>query len=558
MCCFESMSMAESLMTQDWEPFIQSMVKKVHTPQLNLQTGKIKTVQNQLNELSTFEGHLNDLHRFLKTLKDSDLFNGKTSSITEGNSVQIATTHNTPTGKYHINVQKLATASQCIGHTNICNPLLPNGDLSIKLEDLPLSAPIKEGFFTINGQQISIKTTDTLQTLWDKLKGIGITTTYDKSNDIIALEASTTLYLGAANDTSNLLDLLHLYTNGNREISSLSRICAINIEKPIISENLKTPVTSDGVFKLNGVAIPYKASESIQQIMTNINRSDAGVYIHYATSTQSFILTNKTTGSLGFSLEDTKGNLLEALGLKDNTLNLGENASFSINGGNTLICKSNTFTANEHGIQGLTIHGEQLGITEFSVATEETKAVEAAQQLASKYNELLDYLQKQTLSDPRHKQFGVFHNNPEIKSFMRNLRGALFGFTKTTDDLSDFEKLSTIGYHFDSSHHLNLNKDIFIAQLKRNPESITSIFSAASTSPIAKTDSFLRTFLEGNAKTVRKTYTAQQETLQRKLQQMERQFSLQEANWRKTFDKVRELNSSMYSQMQAVNALGKF
>ena len=36
---------------------------------------------------------------------------------------------------------------------------------------------------------------------------------------------------------------------------------------------------------------------------------------------------------------------------------------------------------------------------------------------------------------------------------------------------------------------------------------------------------------------------------------MERQFEQQEAGWRKTFDQVRELNSRMYSQMQAVNSL---
>ena len=549
--------MAESLMTQDWEPFIQSMVQKVHTPQLNLQTGKIKTVQGQLTELSTMERHLNDLHRLFQTLKDGEFFCGRTASSKEGDSVQVTVANSTPTGKYRIEVLKLATASQRMGSTKICNSLLPGGDTSTQLGNLHLPTTLKEGFFTVNGRQISIESTDTVQDLWDKLEEGGITATYDEIEDRITLTAEEPIYLGAANDTSNLLNLLRLYTNGTDSISSLTRTCAINLEKPIGSENLKTPVTSDGVFKINGVAIEYKTSDSIQQIMANINGSDAGVYIHYTPSTQSFSVVAKATGSLGLSLQDVEGNFLEALGLKDSALTLGENASFTINGGEPLICTGNTFSANEHGIHGLTIQGEQLGVTEFTVSAEETKSVEAAQRLTSKYNEVLDYLQKQTEADPKNKKFGPFHNNSEIKSFMRNFRSVLFGIAKEEGGRSDFEKMSAIGFSFDSSHHLSLNTDTFVSKLKNAPEEITSVFSANPNSPIAKTEAFLKTFLDNSSKTIRKAYTAQQDALQRKLQQMERQFSMQEEGWRKTFDKVREMNSRMYSQMQAVNALGK-
>ena len=548
--------MAVSLMTQDWEPFIQSMVQKVHTPQLNLHNEKIRTVQGQLTELSTMEKHWNDLHRLLRTLKDGDFFNGRTATVKEGNdSAQITVANGTPVGKYRVEVLKLATASQRLGNTRICNSLLPDGDTSAQLGDLHLPATLKAGFFTVNGQQIPIETTDTVQDLWDKLEEIGITATYDEVEDRITLTASEQIYLGAANDTSNLLNLLRLYTNGTNSVTSLNRSCAINLERPIGSENLKTPVTSDGSFKLNGVTIEYKASESIQQIMSNINASNAGVYIHYTPSTQSFSLVAKATGSLGLSIEDVEGNFLEALGLKYSMLTLGENASFTINGGEPLICTSNTFSANEHGIHGLTIQGEQLGATEFSVSAEEKKSLEAAQSLVSKYNELFDYLQKQTLADPKNKKFGAFHNNSEIKSFMRKFRSVLFGFSQEAGERSDFEKLAAIGFSFDSSHHLTLNTDTFTSKLKSAPDEVTSVFSANPNSPIAKAESFMRTFLDGSSKTIRKTYTAQQESLQRKLQQMERQFEQQEAGWRKTFDQVRELNSRMYSQMQAVNSL---
>ena len=551
--------MAESLMAQNWEPFIQNMVKKVHTPQLNLQTQKIKVIQEQLSELSKFERHLNDLQKTLRTLQDRTGLSERLVTPSKNDFCTVTAATNTPTGNYNVDVIQLATNTKLSSAQNVCAPLLPDNNLDIPLEELHLSSELKTGFFTINGTQIFVEKTDTVRSIFEKLSTLNIKATYDINEDKITLNADSSIYLGAANDTSNLLELFRLYTTGTSQTTSINRICTINLNHPITSESFKKPVSSGGTFKINGVEINYNEKDSLQNILSTINNSKANVTIHYTPSTQSFTLANKLTGSLGIAVEDVSGNLMQALGLTQNTnLTLGQNAHFKINDGTLLTSTSNSFTSDQHGISGLTLDAEKQGSSQFSIKNDTQKAIDTVQKFVSKYNEILDYLQKQTESDPKNKRFGTFHSNTEIKSFIRNFRNILFGVTSAQPEApSNFERMATLGLTFDSSHHLLLDGNKLSEKIKNAPEQVSFIFSSNPHSPIKKSTTFLSSFLDNNFKAIRKTYNQQQDTLQRKLQQLQHQFSLQEDSWRKTFDQVSQVNSRIYSQMQAINALGK-
>lgn len=548
--------MAETLMSQNWEPFIQSMVQKVQTPQLNMQNSKIKTVQGQISELSTFEKHLQDLQKIIRTLNDGTCFQERTSTLKDNDCLSITTATNTPVGQYKVEIKSTASASTLSGGSSILASLLPDGNLSTKLSDLHLNTAFTEGFFTINGARISVSGTDTLQSVFDKLSAINISATYDNDTDKITLQSDKTIYLGSSNDTSNFLDLFHLYSNGTSQTTSITKLCALNINNSIESANFKTPITSDGRFKINGVEVAYTKTDSLQSIMAEINKSNAGVYIQYTPSNQSFTLINQATGSLGISIEDISGNLMESLGLTQGTINLGENTTLAINGGPTLTCTQNVVNEQQHGIHGLTINIEKTGTAEFSVKENDENAIETAKKFVSKYNEIYDYLQKQTKADPKTKEFGAFYNNSAIKSFMRNFKSTVFSFS-AENGASDFSKFSSLGFNFDSNHHLNLDSNKFSSKLQDAPGEITTVFTKGYNGPMEKATDFLSTFLSNNFKTVKKGYTTQQESLQRKLDQLKRQFDLQEESWRKTFDKVSEMNSRMYAQLQAVNNLGK-
>ncbi len=546
--------MVETLMSQNWEPFIQTLVQKVQTPQLVIPNSKIKTLQGQISELSTFEKHLTDLQKIIHTFNDGTCFQERTTSIKENDYMDVSVGPNTPTGHYKVEVISTATPSKLSGDTEILAPLLPDNNLSTELKDLTFITPLKEGFFTANGTRISVNSSDTLQSIFDKLSAIDITATYDNINDKITLQSDKPICLGASNDSSNFLDLVRLYTNNTNNISSLTSINALNTSSPLVSNTFKSPITTDGCFKINGVEISYNKSDSLQSIMAEINNSTAGVYIQYTPSNQSFTLINQATGSFGISVEDLRGNLMENLGLTQGQLTLGENATLTINDGEKITCTSNTVNTQQHGIHGLTIAIEKKGTTEFSIKENDESAIENAKKFVSKYNELYDYLQKQTKADPKTKEYGAFYNNPEIKAFMRNFKNTVFSFS-TQNGTSAFSKFSALGFNFDSNHHLNLDTNKLSEKIKKESSEITSTFSKGS--PMSEASNFLSTFLSKNFKTVKKGYTTQQESVQRKLEQLKRQFDLQELNWRKTFDKVSEMNSRMYAQLQAINNLGK-
>lgn len=548
--------MAESLMSQNWDPFIQAMVQKTHTPQLEIQSAKIKAVQTQTNELRTLETHLSDLQKLVRQLKDGVGLNVRTVEISEKNVATVSVADGTLAGHYRINISRLATATECTGDTSICGPLIADGNLRVPLSDLSLNAPLREGFFTINGQQIEVSASDSFESVFNKLTEKGVNPIYDASTDKITLSSNQPLYLGAPNDTSNLLDLLRLYTSETSTTTSITRLNTLKLDQSLENLHFKVPVTSDGKISINGVEIEYSKTDSLGSILSKINQANAGVFIHYLPSSQSFSVTNKVPGSLGLSLRDVSGNLIQSMGLNVASAQItpGQNAAFSINNGPEMISTTNTFSQAQHGIAGLSIQASKLGTTEFSIKVDEKTALETLQKFVTKYNAIQDYLLKETKADPKTKQFGAFHSNTAIKQLMSGLRNTLFGFSG--EGISNYEKLSAVGLSFDKDHHLQLNANTFTQQIREAPEHIARAFSTAG-SPMDATVSFLTNCINSTIKSVRTSFSAQKASLEQKLQRMERLFAAQEESWRKTFEKVKELNARMYAQVQAVNSLTK-
>lgn len=67
-------------------------------------------------------------------------------------------------------------------------------------------------------------------------------------------------------------------------------------------------------FVINGATIKARAAESVSDVISRINNSDAGVKVTYSAVEDKFTMTSKLTGEVdGFEIKQTKGNLLTAL-----------------------------------------------------------------------------------------------------------------------------------------------------------------------------------------------------------------------------------------------------
>jgi hypothetical protein len=89
--------------------------------------------------------------------------------------------------------------------------------------------------FTVNGKQVTLATTDSLQQVFDKIATATsntVTASYDSSvgqptSDKITLGSGSPIILGSATDTSNFLQVAQLFNNGTGSISSTSALGSV-------------------------------------------------------------------------------------------------------------------------------------------------------------------------------------------------------------------------------------------------------------------------------------------------------------------------------------------
>jgi flagellar hook-associated protein 2 len=158
------------------------------------------------------------------------------------------------------------------------------------------------------------------------------------------------------------------------------------------SADLSTAITDggsgNGAFMINGVTINYNAStDSIQNVLSRINSSGAGVTASYDSLNNRFVLTNKSTGDVGISMQDVTGNFLAATGLSSGTLQHGQNLLYTLNGNPTqLVSQSNTITSASSGVTGLSVTALNNKSVTVTVASDTNTISTAIQQFITDYN----------------------------------------------------------------------------------------------------------------------------------------------------------------------------
>ena len=142
------------------------------------------------------------------------------------------------------------------------------------------------------------------------------------------------------------------------------------------------------------------SSDSIQDILSDVNSSSAGVTVAYDTLNNQFTVTNNTTGNVGISLQDGTGsNFLAATGLLNGTQTAGQNLLETLNGSNAntpLQSESNTITSASSGINGLSVTATQTGSVTMTVTAADTSQISTAiQQFVTDYNTVQSYIANQ-------------------------------------------------------------------------------------------------------------------------------------------------------------------
>jgi flagellar hook-associated protein 2 len=448
-----------------------------------LQVNNLNAQNTAILKITNLIGAVQDS---LTNLSDPTIFGAYSATVNAASGANPATTSQiagtTPVaGTYTIDSQTAATA------TTLTNNSSANGAVSLTaplssagLAITPTNGSGSNGIFTINGVSINYNvdttalddgsTTSIVYELNAALQSTsGGTATYDSATGQIVLTGVTSL--GSGGDSGNLESVLKLDNAqlSGGDVSSSTTIGGIN-ENSVLNENsnagFATAVTN-GTFTINGVQFTVNTTtDTLGDIINDINSSSAGVTASYNTETSQLQLVSTTPGpqSILLSASSDTSNFLTAVGLKTGTTTVGTQASLEYTdsqGTFTVYSSTNNFTSAIPGID-VTVQGSTSTPYSITVAADPSKAEAAINAFITAYNaaitELNTDLQTPTVTAGSDSTTGVatssssgggvLYGNYQISSLKEQLVNLVSGFVPTGSN--SYNSLASVGVLLDT------------------------------------------------------------------------------------------------------------
>lgn len=482
----------------DWKAIVDQLIAAESKPIERLEANKTANTE-QTTALAAIKTAFTELQDSVQAMRADDIFSLRTvSSDLASTTWKTTSASGTPVGSYAFNVSRLATKAQQVGAANIGAALNSDNDVSgLTIANLNTATTITAGKFTVNGVQVNIATTDSLEDVFQAVStatGGNVTGSYNAGTDRISFTSGngSEIILGSSVDSSNFLAAMKLSNNGGSTVASADRLGTVKLfTSTIANSGLATPVSGSGTFSLNGVSISYNASvDRMGDLLSRINNSAAGVTAAYDSTADRFTLTNSTTGDSGVGMSDPSG-LLAALGLTTGgggSFVRGVNAQFKVNGGATITSTSNTLGAELHGITGLSVSVDSLSTQTLRVQSDGAAMATYVSNFVTKFNEVQDRIAADTevvVSGTKVSK-AVLAGNREVEAWSSRLRslafdviGGLGGSVKRLDDLG-------IDFNGTTSRLVIKSPDKLTAALAEKPNEVSDFFLKATTGFVAR------------------------------------------------------------------------
>lgn len=546
----------------DWKSFIDQMAQAQRGPQTRLRTEQ-STLNQRNNAFTSIKTQLGILQSRINVLKDPTLFASRTAGTSDATLGTAAASAGAAAGSFSFNVTQRATAARTNGGANVGSGITGTGDLTTTtVADAGFSTAVSAGTFTVNGKQITLATTDTLQSVLDKIgtaTGNAVTGSYNATTDKFTLSSAGEIVLGSATDTSNFLSVARLTNNGTSSVTSSAALGGVKLAATLATANFRTAISDGGSgagqFKINGVAISYNAAtDSVNSVLTRINNSAAGVTATYDSLNDRFVLTNKTTGDVGLALEDVTGNLLAATGLAGGTLQHGKNLLYTVNGGDQLISQSNTITEASSGITGLSVTSVKEGTFTISVNNDTAKIKTAINDFIDAYNKVQSVIDTNTASSTDAKgvvKAGILADDSDADDIASRLRSLVF--STQTGITGVFKHLADLGIQTSGNDDkLTLeNADKLDAALASNLGSVQELFSADTNSIGVKLAAFLDKTIgdDGTLVTHQNTLSKQSAAIDTQILEMEKRITEESQRMTDQFIAMETAQAKMNQQL---------
>lgn len=554
----------------DWKTLVDQLVKARSAPVSSAASQRAKN-NSKLDTLGSLKDGLLALGASLRELSSTGAFDGRTARIADGQSNWSATAApGTQPGEYTFDVSKVATKSRLSGSSAIAMPLSESSDVgSLSLASMRTIPPVTPGFFTVNGMTIEVSQSDSLQNVFTRIseKTAGaVSARYDEQSDTVVLSSNAPIVLGSAADTSNLLSSLQLYNSSasSTVIRSRGALGSLQTSLPLAQAGLRLPVTNtdalgNGSFWINGTEISFnKNTDTIQTLLTRINASAAGVSASFEAGSGRLSLTNKVTGTLGISVRESSGGLLEALGLNSTaSLQFGENAEFSLNGGATVVSTSNVLNPQVNGVPGLTVSIGGVGSQTVTVGQDQSAMRTKIEEFIAKYNKVQGLIEEQTkisVDSSGKVLTGSLASERELNEISRNLRAIVFGALPSASGAT--KRLADIGIDFKSgTAQLEIKDQTALTRaLADNAPEVSALFNDTSGGLTTRLNSFITqtTGSGGALATTSETISKENLQLTRQIERLNGQLEKERARLTESFIQMERMQSLLQNQMRSL------
>ena len=271
-------------------------------------------------------------------------------------------------------------------------------------------------------------------------------------------------------------------------------------------------------FEINGEKFSFTADNTVADVISAINKSDAGVKLSYSSISDSFSMEATESGAkYGISITETSGDFLSKIFgsdkfengvLKSDAVVAGQDAIVSING-NEFSRTSNNFT-----IDGVTLqltdvsaakydaNGNVIGYEETKIATErDTESIlETIKSFVEDYNKMLDKLNGYIYEEPNYRKYapltdaqrdemtesqiekweekskqGLLYGDSTIRTFLQQMRSALY--TKsTTSKVALYDIGIETSSNKDDRGKLVIDEEALKKALETNADEVEKLF----------------------------------------------------------------------------------
>ena len=327
----------------DWKSVVTQLANAQRSPELVWQRNqaRINGKNTAFDRIKTF---LNTLQTDVKALKDPKLYGSRTAGTSDAAVASATAAANATNGTFSFNISQIATAARINGTSNVGKPISATGNLNaVTVADAGFASAVTPGNFTINGKQVAIAGTDTLQQVLDNIATAtanGVTGSYSAATDKFTLTSAngSEIILGSAADTSNFFQVTQMFNNQSGTITSRNALGRVNTGTGIynaapqlataVASGFGTPVTA-GTFTVNGTQVTIGAADSLQTVLNSIaSATSNAVTARYNGEADKLILTSTVSGdpiTLG-DAGDTS-NFLQAMQLASSTTGTSTSAA---------------------------------------------------------------------------------------------------------------------------------------------------------------------------------------------------------------------------------------